>query len=132
MPSYNTFKINPLDKNILLIPNSFLSYDDSYDLRVKIQFTLLLAQSDIEKQFHVQEFFNYFVIANNKITYLKLKIIELFIELEKEGIILPKYKLVYKHSGVKHFNSFKNFNKTHFIDLYSIYFYENMDIELLK
>lgn len=111
------------------LPEKFLFYENSYDLRIKLKIIEILSQSDIEKQFFFKEFLDHQTVSNTKKTYIQHKIIELLLELENERVINSNFIFVDKNNHVKKLNSLNNFDMKYFTQLHYIYFYENLIID---
>lgn len=56
--------------------NYFLSWNNNYQLQVKIEIIQIISSENLQKQFYVQDFLNKFKVSNNKKTQIKITIIE--------------------------------------------------------
>jgi len=78
------------------LPESFLNYQDNFELRVKFAFLQSFCRVWIQKEFPTQEFLQQKSISNYKKAKLKKCIAEVFQELKDLKVIEPKFEIVTK------------------------------------
>ena len=77
-------------------PEKFLTYDDTYDSRVKIFFLLSFSTIELEKEFPIEEFLNQFDISNSRKRKLRNSIVTIFQDAQDLKLIEPRFTLVTK------------------------------------
>lgn len=105
-------------------PNSFLFDINRNQQRVNIAIIESYCQTEIVKEFPIQSFLDSVNASYQTQTNLKKLVIKSFSEMENIGLILKKYKLVYKkgEDEVVHKLQIKLITKIKYI-----YFYENIN-----
>jgi hypothetical protein len=104
-------------------PNTFLTYQNLYDLQVKLQIIELISTVSLEKVFYVQIFIEQFKVPTQKKTQIKKYIVEIFHQLQVFGLIKKNYTLVKKSGQIKQVDTL-----THLLvgQVSRIHFYENI------
>ena len=80
-----------------LFPNSFLTYENGYDLQVRIELIESISKVGLRKIFHSEDFFNQFSISNQKQTQMKNVIINLLDEFKEIKLIEDEFELMTKY-----------------------------------
>lgn len=104
-------------------PNTFLTYQNTYDLQIKVKLIQAISTIPIEKIFYVQVFLEQFNISTSKKTIVKKHIVEIFNQLQRIGIIKNHYTLIKKSQRIQQVDRL-----THLLlgQSNKIYFYENI------
>jgi len=66
-----------------LLPRSFLSYKNRYELYIKIEILRVLAVKDRKKIFHLDNFLNKFSVSNRKMKEMKILLVTYLNELKE-------------------------------------------------
>jgi hypothetical protein len=74
-------------------PTSFFFHQNKYDLDIKLSLIQSFSSLSLKKIFSVEKFFKTLSISNQKRTEMKTRIVNLFEELKKWGMIEPKLEL---------------------------------------
>jgi hypothetical protein len=82
-------------------PKEFLTYDDTYDLRVKIFFLLSFSKIELEKEFPIEEFLDQFDISNSRMTRLRKSIVTIFQNAQDWKLIEGRFTLLTKTNQTK-------------------------------
>jgi hypothetical protein len=82
-------------------PKQFLTYDDTYDLRVKIFFLLFFSTIELEKEFPIKEFLDQFDISNSRIIRLIKSIVPTFQDAQDLKSIEGRFTLLTKTNLTK-------------------------------
>ena len=85
-------------------PSTFLTYQNSYDLRIKLKIIDSLSTVTLEKVFHAELFLKHFNVSASKKANIKKTIVKLFDQLQRVGIIKNHYKLIKKSNLIAHVN----------------------------
>lgn len=86
-------------------PSYFLTYKDTYDLRVKLEIIELISTYPLQKVFYTKMFLKQFSVSTKKERQIKQLIVEAFSELQKQKIIQYKFSVVKKSGEIKQVNS---------------------------
>ena len=84
-----------------IFQDSFVRWEDKYDLSVKLKLIESISTIDLEKRFPVKSFLNQFSIANKKRSRIKSKVINLFFELRDYGLIEDELELTFNSTNIK-------------------------------
>lgn len=79
-------------------PNTFLTYKNIYDLKVKVEVIQAISKVPLEKVFYVEVFLEQFNLSTKNKAIIKKQIVKTFNQLQTAGIIKNNYKLVKKKS----------------------------------
>ena len=110
-------------------PNTFLTYKNIYDLKVKIEVIQAISKVPLEKVFYVEVFLEQFNVPTKTKAIIKKQIVKTFNQLQTAGIIKNNYKLIKKKS-----------HKIEQVDALTqllvgqsniIYFYENIEDKVI-
>ena len=82
-------------------PKEFLTYDDTYDLRVKIFFLLSFSTIELEKEFPIEEFLDQFDISNSRMIRLRKSIVTIFQDAQDWKLIEGRFTLLTKTNQTK-------------------------------
>jgi|AntRauTorckE5430_2_1112549.scaffolds.fasta_scaffold05904_4 hypothetical protein len=77
-------------------PSTFLTYQNIYDLRIKLKIIESLSTVPLEKVFHAELFLQHFNVSASKKANIKKTVVKLFDQLQSVGIIKNHYKLIKK------------------------------------
>ena len=86
-------------------PSYFLTYRDTYDLRVKLEIIQLISTNPLQKVFYTNLFLKQFNVSTNKERQIKQLIVEAFSELQSQKFIQYKFSVVKKSGEIKQVNS---------------------------
>ena len=104
-------------------PSTFLTFQNIYDLQIKLRIIESLSTVPLEKLFHAELFLQQFNTSASKKASIKKNVVKLFNQLQMTGIIQSHYKLIKKSNLIIEVNSLTPLlvgqTKT-------IYFYENL------
>ena len=104
-------------------PSTFLTFQNIYDLQIKLRIIESLSTVPLEKLFHAELFLQQFNTLASKKASIKKNVVKLFNQLQMTGIIQSHYKLIKKSNLIIEVNSLTPLlvgqTKT-------IYFYENL------
>lgn len=85
-------------------PKKFLTYDDTYELRVKIFFLLSFSLIELEKEFRIEAFLNQFDISNSRMVKLRksiVTIVTIFHDAQDLKLIAARFTLLTKTNQTK-------------------------------
>ena len=104
-------------------PNTFLTYKNIYDLQVKLKLIEAISTIPLEKIFYVKVFLEQFNISTSKKAIIKKRIVKIFNQLQKVGIIKNHYIVIKKSQQIEQVDAL-----THLLvgQANIIYFYENL------
>lgn len=86
-------------------PNTFLTYENTYELKVKLEVIQTISQVPLEKIFYVEVFLDQFNVPTKKKRQIKQLIVEAFNQLQKEKLIQNKLNVVKKSGEIKQVNT---------------------------
>ena len=78
-------------------PNTFLTYKNIYDLKVKIEVIQAISKVPLEKVFYVEVFLEQFNVPTKTKAIIKKQIVKTFNHLQTVGVIKNDYKLIKKN-----------------------------------
>lgn len=104
-------------------PETFLTYKNIYDLKIKLEFIESISVISLEKVFYIEVFLEQFNISTSKKAVIKKDIVKTFSQLQMCGIIKNYYRVVKKSKQIKEVDTLTNLliGQTN-----RIYFYENI------
>ena len=77
-----------------LLPNTFLTYTNIYDLQVKLKIIEAIGTVFLEKVFYVKVFLEQFNLSTSKKARIKKHIVKIFNQLQMVGNIKNHYRLI--------------------------------------
>ena len=80
-----------------VLPTSFLSYSNRYDLHVKLEILRSFCRRDIQKQIHLENFLKQFSVPNRQIKQIKILLLKGLNELQE--FIQPNFVLTKKNGN---------------------------------
>ena len=83
------------------LPKTFLIYQDTYDLRVKLFFIKSFAVRDIEKQLRTESFLVQFSVSNYKSSKIRKYIVALMHHVLNSKLIEPEFTILTKANKIK-------------------------------
>ena len=83
------------------LPESFLNYQDNFELKVKFAFLQSFCGVWIQKEFPTQEFLEQKSISNYKSAKLKKCIVKVFQELQDLKVIEPEFEILTKKNRLE-------------------------------
>ena len=104
-------------------PNTFLTYQNIYDLRIKLEFIQVISTIPLEKVFYVEVFLQQFNIPTSQKALIKKNIVKIFNQLQMIGSIKKHYRLIKKSQQVQEVNALTPLLVG---QANIIYFYENI------
>jgi len=87
-----------------VFPASFRTYQNKYDLQVKIQILKTFASVEVEKRICIRDIYGFNVLSNVDKTRIKKIFIKLFNELKINKCIQPTFKLISSSEKMKQTN----------------------------
>ena len=87
-----------------VFPASFRTYQNKYDLQVKIEILKSFASVEVEKRIYIRDIYGSKVLSNGEKTRIRKIFIELFNELKKNKYIQPTFKLISSSEKMKQTN----------------------------
>ena len=87
-----------------VFPVSFLSYQTTYELQVKLQIIQVMSQNSLEKVFYVKVFLDQFNVPQQKKAQLKKLISITFKELQDNQLIQNQFQLITKSGKIQQIN----------------------------
>ena len=108
-------------------PNTFLTYQNIYDLHIKVKVIQAISTVPLEKVFYVEVLLEQFNVSTSKKSTIKKHIVKIFNQLQMLGIIKNNYKLIKKSQQIEQVDKL-----THLLlgQTNRIYFYENLEDRL--
>ena len=79
-----------------VFPDYLLTYQNKYDLEIKLQLIESFSTVELEKRFAVKNFLNKFSVQNKDLTKIKKELIDLFSRLTDSQLIENKFSLTFK------------------------------------
>jgi hypothetical protein len=83
------------------LPETFLNYQDNFELKVKFILLQSFCQISIDKQFPTQEFLGQVSISPSKSAKLKNYIVTVLHELKDSKVIEPEFQILTKQNRLK-------------------------------
>nr|YP_009686253.1 hypothetical protein [Halamphora calidilacuna]QDR25067.1 hypothetical protein [Halamphora calidilacuna] len=80
----------------VLFPDYLLTYQDKYDLKIKLQLIESFSTVELEKRFTLKNFLNKFSVQNKDLTKIKKELINLFSRWTDSQLIENKFSLTFK------------------------------------
>lgn len=77
-------------------PNTFLTYKNIYDLKVKLEVIQAISKVPLVKVFYVEVFLEQFNVSTKNKAIIKKQIVKTFNQLQTVGIIKNHYKFIKK------------------------------------
>ena len=84
-----------------LFPNYFISYQNKYDLEIKLQLIESFSTVGLEKRFPVRNFLNQFSVPNKELKKIKKQLVDSFSTLKGSELIENEFSLNYKNGSSK-------------------------------
>ena len=78
-------------------PDTFLTYKNIYDLKIKLEVIQAISKVSLEKVFYVEVFLDQFNVPTKNKAIIKKQIVKTFNYLQTAGIIKNDYKLIKKN-----------------------------------
>lgn len=103
--------------------NTFLTYQNIYDLQIKLEFIQVISPVPLEKVFYVEVFLQQFNTSASQKALIKKNIVKTFNQLQIIGSIKKHYRLIKKSQQVKEVNALTPLLVG---QANRIYFYENI------
>ena len=109
-------------------PNTFITYKNIYDLKVKLEVIQAISKVSLEKVFYVEVFLEQFSVPTKNKAIIKKQIVKTFNYLQTAGIIKNNYKLIKKSQQIEQVDLL-----THLLvgQANIIYFYENIEDKVI-
>ena len=82
-----------------VFPGYFLTYQNKYDLEIKLQLIESFSTVGLEKRFGVKNFLNQFSVPNKDLTKIKKQLIDSFSRLKDSELIENEFSLTYKNGS---------------------------------
>ena len=82
-------------------PSFFLTYQNTYELQVKLQIIKVMCINSLEKKFYVKTFLDQFNISTQKRAQIKKLIVKSFEKLHQANLIENQFKLLTKNTTIK-------------------------------
>ena len=109
-------------------PDTFLTYKNIYDLKIKLEVIQAISKVSLEKVFYVEVFLEQFNVPTKNKAIIKKQIVKTFNYLQTAGIIKNNYKLIKKSQRIEQVDVLTNLlvGQTNII-----YFYENIQDKVI-
>ena len=111
-------------------PNTFLTYKNIYDLKVKLEVIQAISKVPLEKVFYVEVFLEQFNVSTKNKAIIKKHIVKTFNQLQTAGIIKNNYKLIKKKKSQK-IEQVDALTQLLVGQANIIYFYENIEDKVI-
>ena len=91
-----------------VFPDYLLTYQNKYDLEIKLQLIESFSTVELEKRFAVKNFLNRFSVPNKDLTKIKKELINLFSRLKDSQLIENKFRLTFKNGSYSKLRQIEN------------------------
>ena len=91
-----------------VFPDYLLTYQNKYDLEIKLQLIESFSTVELEKRFAVKNFLNQFSVPNKDLTKIKKELLNLFSRLKDSQLIENKFRLTFKNGSSSKLSPIEN------------------------
>ena len=107
-----------------VFPDYLLTYQNKYDLEIKLQLIESFSTVELEKRFTVKNFLNKFSVQNKDLTKIKKELINLFSRLTDSQLIENKFNLTFKDGSSIKLRQIEDLSPRMLSKSESLYFWE--------